>query len=219
MSGGVFIGQLFIQKDFKQPACWWVGLCSFPVGCLAWGVPALEPLGCWLGPGLGEKMVPSERAHSNEYSPELLPPVSLSPQWAPASAGDPPILAGKSGPVSYEVTAFSPGSWCTWDPVCAPKSGVSVSPSPMEFLQSNPAGLQSQILWGLLLPLPDPQAGEPDMGLRAFTPVGELLWYNYLPVCGSPTQHVWDLILSQLHPSYCLVVASSLSLDVGYLFW
>ena len=28
-------------------------------------------------------------------------------------------------------------------------SGVSVSPSPLEFLQSNPAGPQSQILWGL----------------------------------------------------------------------
>ena len=35
----------------------------------------------------------------------------------PASAGDPPILAGKSGPVSYEVTGFSPGSWCARDPV------------------------------------------------------------------------------------------------------
>ena len=34
----------------------------------------------------------------------------------------------------------------------------------------------------------------------------------------SPTQQVWDLILSWLCPSYCLAVAFSLSLDVGYLF-
>ena len=35
-------------------------------------------------------------------------------------------------------------------------------------------------------------------------------------VCGSPTQQVWDLILSWLHPSYLLISTSSLSLDVGY---
>lgn len=80
-------------------------------------------------------------------------------------------------------------------------------------------GLQSQLLWALLLLLPDPQAGEPDMGLRTFTPVGEVLWYNYLPVCGLPTWHVRGLILSRLHPSYNLIVAASLSLDIGYLFW
>ena len=119
------------------------------------------------------------------------------PQWAtaPSTTGGPPILTGWSGPVSYEVTAFFSGSWCTQDLVCASRSGVSLSPSPVEFLQSNPTGLQSQILWVLLLPLPDPQAGEPDMGLRTFTPVRELLWYNYFPVCGLPTQHVWDFIM------------------------
>ena len=55
------------------------------------------------------------------------------------------------------------------------KSRVSVSPSPVEFLLSNPTGLQSQMVWGLLLPMPDPQAGESDVGLRTFTPVGEPL--------------------------------------------
>ena len=32
---------------------------------------------------------------------------------------DPPMLAGNSGPVSYEVTIVFLGAWCTWDPVCA----------------------------------------------------------------------------------------------------
>ena len=59
--------------------------------------------------------------------------------------------------------------------VCAPsKSGVSFPHPIVEFLQSNPADLQSQILWGFFL-LPDPQAGESDVGLRTFTPIGELL--------------------------------------------
>ena len=44
------------------------------------------------------------------------------PQHPPASAGDPPTLAGRSGSVSYEVTAPSP--WvlvCTLLCVCPPR--------------------------------------------------------------------------------------------------
>ena len=55
------------------------------------------------------------------------------------------------------------------------KSGVFVSPSPVELLHSSPTGLQSQMLWGFLLLMPDPQDGEPNMGLRTLTPVGEPL--------------------------------------------
>ena len=45
----------------------------------------------------------SGRAHAKEYFPELLLPVSLSSRWAtatPASAGDPPTLAGNQGALS-----------------------------------------------------------------------------------------------------------------------
>ena len=51
--------------------------------------------------------------------------------------------------------------------------------------------------------MPDPQAGESDMGLR--TIVGKAMLYNF-PVCGSPTQHVWDLkyiVKVSLLPSHC----------------
>ena len=199
-----------------------MGLCSRPVGFLAWGIPVLEPIGCWVGPGLGEKMAASRRAHANECSPELPLPVSFSPQWAtavPCLHRRPSNTAGRSGLGSYEVTAFFPGSWCTWDLVCTLQVWSLCSLSPMEFLWSNPIGLQSQILRGLLLPLLDPQAGEPAIWLRTFTLVGELLWHDYFPVCGSPTWQVWDLSLSWLCPSYFLVVASSSSLGVEYLFW
>ena len=80
--------------------------------------------------------------------------------------------------------------------LCVPsKSGVSVSLSPFEVLQSNPISLQCLILQEFLLWLPDPQVGKPDVWLRTFTPVGGLLWYKRSPVCGSPTQQLWDLIL------------------------
>ena len=73
--------------------------------------------------------------------------------------------------------------------LCVPStSGVSVSPRSVEVLQSNPAGLQSLILWEFLLPLPDPQVGKLDVGLRTFIPVCGVLWYNCSPVCESPTQ-------------------------------
>lgn len=36
-----------------------------------------------------------------------------------------------------------------------------------------------------LLTIPDPQTGEPDMGLRSLTPVKGTLQYNYFPVGGA----------------------------------
>ena len=56
-------------------------------------------------------------------------------------------------------------------------------------------------------------------GAQNLTPLGGLLWHKCSPVCESPTHQLWDLILLWLRPSYRLIVASRLSLDVGYLFW
>ena len=87
-------------------------LCSYPVYCLAWGVQAMEPIDCWVGLGLGAKML--------AWPPrELMPvkiawifwPVSLSPEWATASprlSWRPPRL-GRSSPGSYKVTTFALG--------------------------------------------------------------------------------------------------------------
>ena len=67
-------------------------------------------------------------------------------QAPPASAGDPPTLAGRSGSVSYGVTAPFPGSRQTHYFLYALQSGVFVSPSSVKVLQSNPTSLQSLIL-------------------------------------------------------------------------
>ena len=75
----------------------------------------------------------------------LVPTVSHSPPPT-ASAGDPPTLAGRSGSVSPGVAAPSPGP-NVHTTLCVPsKSGVSVSLSPVEVLQSNPTSLQTLIL-------------------------------------------------------------------------
>lgn len=80
---------------------------------------------------------------------------------------------------------LGPGVHRTWH--TASESGVSVVPSPVGSLGSNTTGFQHHVLWGLLLLLLDPQAGEADMGLRTFSMVGKLLWDNCFPVCGSLT--------------------------------
>ena len=117
------------------------------------------------------------------------------PQSPPASAEDPPTPPGRSGSVSPGVTAPSPGSQCTHYFVCTLQEWSVCFPQSCQSPASNPTSLQSLILWEFLLWLPDLQVGKPDVGLRTFTPVGGPLWYNCSPVCESPTQWLWDLIL------------------------
>ena len=131
------------------------------------------------------------------------------PQPPSASLGGPPRPSGRSGPGSYEVTAFSLGPSVHETLCVSSKRGVSLSPSPVEFLQSSPTGLQSWMLWGLLLPMPDPQAGEPDVGSEL-----SLLWENFCDIiilqfvghppgwygiwlyceCAPPTISLWFLL-------------------------
>ena len=108
------------QYNFNLLVCWWVGLSSLPVGCLAWGNPTLDPAGYLVG-----LMVDSggltPKSTSQNFCCQCPCPCS-EPQPPPTSAGDPPILAVRSGSVSYGVTAPSP--WvliCTLLCVCPPR--------------------------------------------------------------------------------------------------
>ena len=47
---------LWAQCNFRQPVSSWVTLYSYLLCCLAWGFPALEAVGCWVGLGLGAKI-------------------------------------------------------------------------------------------------------------------------------------------------------------------
>ena len=59
---------------------------------------------------------------------------------------------------------------------------------PSVFPSISPAGLQSQMLWGLMFPVQGPWAGEPEVKLRPLTPVGESLQCKHSPACGPPTR-------------------------------
>ena len=62
--------------------------------------------------------------------------------------------------------------------LCVPsKSGASVSPCPVEVLQSNLPSLRTDSL-GIPPPIAGPPVGKPDVGLRTFSPVSGLLWYK-----------------------------------------
>ena len=96
----------------------------------------------------------------------LAPTVSHSGPHLPRRPARP---AGRSDSGSCGVTAFA-GSQCASNFVGLPRA-ESVPPSPVELLHS------SQMLWGLLPPMPDPQAGSLTWAQTS------LLWEN-LSRCG-----------------------------------
>ena len=140
------------------------------------------PIDSWVGPGLGandpSKMSASKRIHAEEYSPLYVHNQCLCPQSepcpTPASPGDLARLAGSCGPSSYEITAFVfvPGA-CEFF-IC-PLRVKSLFPLSCGALAVRPASLQSQMLWGLLFPVPDPLAGGLDIGFRTLSSVEEPL--------------------------------------------
>lgn len=102
------------------------------------------------------RFLPPGRVHIDKHSPVSATSFyyQREPHPFPASPGDPPRPEGRSRPASYEVTAFAlyPSACET---LCASfKSGVSVSASHVELLQSSLTGFQNQMLWVLLLPMP-----------------------------------------------------------------
>ena len=168
------------------------------------------------GDRIGEGTTTSWRVLANEYLLDLPLPVSVPSMshCCLAFSADPPILVGKFSPGSYEVSTFLAGSWCTQAPS---KSGASV------YLCRIPV---IKLYWHLKLdflevppPAVRPTGCKSWPGAQDFHPLGEHSWYNYFPVCGSPTQGVQDLILLLFCFSYHLFVASSLSLGVRYLSW
>ena len=114
-----------------------------------------------------------ERAPQNGCHQCLCPQGEL--QFPPASLGGSPRSAGGSDPGSFQTTASALGPRA-YEILCAPfKSGISISHIPLGLLKVSPAGLQSQKFWGLVFPVQDSQAGEPNVGLGPLTPWGESL--------------------------------------------
>ena len=78
-SGSCSGGQSNAQQIFNQNFCWWMGLCSLPLSCLAWGNPVLESTGSMIG-----LKATSTRTYANMCLPGLLLPVCLSLKQATA---------------------------------------------------------------------------------------------------------------------------------------
>ena len=80
-----------------------------------------------------------------------------------------------SDPCFFQIAASSLGARAREILCVLFMSEDFISPSPVGLLQLSTAGLQFQMLWGLVFLVPEPWAWEPDVGLRTLTPVGEPL--------------------------------------------
>ena len=97
------------------------------------------------------------------------------PQLLSASAEDLPVLADKSGPVSYRLLLF-PWVTVSHETLSAPSTHrVSVSPVLWNFFDQTLLAFEARFS-GAPPPTARPQGKEPDIELRSFTYVGELLW-------------------------------------------
>ena len=105
-------GQGPAQQNFNLTVCWWVGLHSLSVNCLAWGTPGLESVGSVLGlRGI------SKRTHRRRTSHDCC-------CESPCPQGEPLLThASKEGTsaraeslsVSVALLLFSRGPWCAED--------------------------------------------------------------------------------------------------------
>ena len=201
LSLGKIRGSCVSGRVFRQPIYLWVGLWSHLDFCLAWSFSAL------MG---GARF--SQNGHLQENAcwwifPRAFPPMLFphhKAQSAPVFPGDPPRTAVWSDLDSYGDFAFP------WDTVhvniCVhiSRMGSLFPPVPWSSCAQDP-GLQCQMLWGLFLPVPGPQAWGFDVRLRPLTPVGESLWYSYFPVCVTSHLGGIGLLISCNLPSYLLM--------------
>ena len=135
-----------------------------------------------------------------------------------ACTGDPPTLGGRLGSVSCGVAApflwvlvharfcLYPQDWS----LCFPQFCGSLVIKSYWPSKSSSLGIPSPFVGS---PGCETWCGIPNLHSSVRTSLVLLFSNLWL------THWVWDLILSWLCPSYHLAAASSLSLDVGYLFF
>ena len=185
-------------------------LCFLLVNCLAWGNSVLDSTGSIVG-----LLVTSKRTDSKAHFPGFH---HVRPLPTHTSVRDPQAFSGRSGSVSCGVTVHFSWVWCTWGFVVPSKSGVSVVLSPVKVLWSNPVEHLSQIPWEFPVPWPDTQADDwcGALNLHSSTRTFFILLFSSLWVIQS-VGIGFSFFLCLCH-SYHFVVASPLSLVVGYLF-
>lgn len=158
-------------------------LCYQYFGCLTWGIPALDPTGCWVGRDLDANMMTSGRAYVDN-----IPWNSHHQCPCPLCFPRRVRFTGRSGLGSYGVTAL------LWVPVhikyvIPPRVESLISPVLWNSWTQASLAFKAKCLWASLS-VARPQALEPNVGLRTLTPVREPLQYNNFQVCGLPTWQV-----------------------------
>ena len=187
------------------PPCWFFGLRWPNTGACSSSLVGL--------------MADSGRAHTKEYFPELLLPVSLSSQWDTAT---PHLCRRGSNPsrwvwfsLLWGHCSFPWAPMCTLLSVCPPRVESLFPPVLLKSCNKIPLDFK---VW--FSGNSSSRCQTRRLGSLTWDSEPSLQWVDFCgPVCESPTQQLWDLILLWLHPSYHLIVASPLSLDVGYIFW
>ena len=180
---------LWAQEGFKQPICWWMRLCACRFGCLAQGI------GCLVSNRAYRLLYGARSWHQNSSLQDsshqwILSSTSAtnvsSPQWATLQETflQDQLVGLVQTLMKLLLFPLGPSVHKTLYVICRNRVPLSLL---VEFLQSSPISLQSQMLWGPLLPMSDSQTREPEMGPSTLAPVGEPLWYNYFSVCGLPT--------------------------------
>ena len=141
-------------------------------------------------------MVSSKRIYTQGHLPGLLPPVTTSRRWDPAWPSAlqetlqhyPVDLVQSPGGRGWVGVVAAPVPWvcvCARFCLCPPRVKSLVLPVLWKPYNKSCWPSRSDSLG-----IPSPFAGvpgwKPDVGLRTFTTVGQLLWYYCSPVCGLP---------------------------------
>lgn len=147
----------------------------------------------WPSPGIwgvdGRLMATSEGLRSGGEPSGLLPPVphpcgetllTSPPQ------GDPPAPASRSASASGGITAPLLWAWCVQCSLCSPGLGQFPQSCGSPVVKSRWPSRSGS--WGFPVPLSDPQAGKPHVGLRTFVRVGGLRWCRCPQFVGRPQQ-------------------------------
>ena len=172
---------------------------------MAWGVPALAPNSCWVGPGLGTDEL--ERGSHNSACPSSVHVVEGTPKygccWCPGhqlcpqgQLQPPTPLPLWETPQDQQVglaqgpVNFLRLPWVSLQRDCVPfKRGVNFV-SPKGLGEISPTDLQSQMLWGLSFLVQDPQAEEPKLQLKTYSyeRTSGIELYQFV---GLPSQEGW----------------------------
>ena len=156
-------------------------------------------------------MAASGKAHTNEYFPELMLLMSLSPQWATDTAFlcSRTSITNKSGTVSYGVTAFFTWVLWAWDFVC------TLQEWSLSFSQScgspriKPHWLSKSEGQGIPPPIAGPPGWEAWLGAQNFHSCGitsVVLLFSKFECCSPNGYEVWFYCCCTLPTSHCSFV-------------